>query len=104
MVLIHPILDGAALEDFDQLGVEYVVGESNLVASEGGHRRLLGTQDALDHQLYWVLLIDLGLNSNLAGSIEGQLITVSYLSGYQRNVDGGNFMTLSESHKSYLLI
>nr|DAK02455.1 MAG TPA: hypothetical protein [Caudoviricetes sp.] len=101
VVVVRPVLDDTTLEDFDQLGIEHVVGEGNLVAGESGHSRLLSTQNALDHQLYGVLFVDLRLNGNLAGSVEGQLITVSDLSGYQSNVDGRNFMTLLDSHKSF---
>ena len=98
MLLIGPVLNGAALQDFHQLGVEHIVGQGNLVAGEGGHSGLLSTQDALDHQLYGVLLVDLRLNSNLAGSVEGNLVSTCDLGGNHSHIDSRNLVTLFDRH------
>nr|DAH81251.1 MAG TPA: hypothetical protein [Bacteriophage sp.] len=65
-----PVLDSAALQDFDQLRSKHIVGQGNLVTSDGAHCGLLSLQLALDNQLNRILLFNLGLNPNLRGRVQ----------------------------------
>ena len=101
MALLTPVLNGAALEQLNQLGDEDVVGQCDGIASQHVVNGLLGKQLALHNQLDGVLRLNLRSNLNLGRSVDsdfGATATTGHDSD-QHYVNSRDFVTLLSRHR-----